>query len=361
VSNTATHQPAAAATSSADGLAPAQRRRWKASVDRFAALYVWAVVILIFSLWVPGTFLTRSTLDSIASSQSIAAILAMGLLVPLACGVFDLSIGYTLGITSIFCSWLMVKEDMNALLAVALTMLLSLAIGALNGVIVVRLRLSSFIATLGTGSILGALTVWICGGEQIVGNLSPAFTKMSSASLFGLVAPFYYLLALCLIVWYVLERTAPGRFLFAVGGNLEAARLAGIRTQRYMFVSLVTSAVVAGFGGLLYLSTIGSSSTTAGPPYLFPAYAAAFLGATQIKPGRFNVWGTFVAIFLLATGVKGLQLTPQLASTEQWIGDFFYGAALILAVALSISASHRISRKPAGRSKRIRSTTRARS
>jgi ribose transport system permease protein len=148
----------------------------------------------------------------------------------------------------------------------------------------------------------------------------------------GIPIVVYYLVGLALIVWYVMEATPLGRHLFATGANPEAARLSGVPTGRLVWGSLVASAVVAGIGGIVYGAKIGSFSNTFGPPLLFPAFAAVFLGSTQFK-SRANVWGTILAVYTLAFGVKGLQLA--FAGGVYWITPLFNGLALIIAVAVA--------------------------
>ena len=132
-------------------------------------------------------------------------------------------------------------------------------------------------------------------------------------------------------IWYLLEHTATGRRLYATGFNPDAARLAGVRIDRLRFMSLVASGGLAGATGIVLASTLGSGSPSAGTPYLLPAFAAAFLGATQLKHGRFNAGGTIIAVLLLGTGVTGLAL----ANAPQWAGDMFVGVVLIAALALT--------------------------
>ena len=134
------------------------------------------------------------------------------------------------------------------------------------------------------------------------------------------------------MIWYVLECTPLGRHLLATGANPEAARLAGVRTDRMVWGSLVVSAVVAGLAGIIYGAKVGSFSNTFGPPLLFPAFAAVFFGSTQFK-NRANVWGTIAAVYTLAFGVKGLQLA--FSGGVYWITPLFNGLALLVAVALA--------------------------
>jgi ribose transport system permease protein len=215
-------------------------------------------------------------------------------------------------------------------LAIPLTIVVGAVVGIVQGLLIVRARIDSFIATLGASSVLLALLAWLANSQQILG-LSSGFQQVGNKQLFGLTLPFYILIGLALIVWYVLECTPVGRRVYATGGNIEAARLAGIRTPLVILAALAACGAIAATSGILVSSQLGVGDPTIGPPYLLPAFSAAFLGSTQFRDGRFNVWGTVVAVYVLASGVKGLQL----AGAPVWIPDLFNGLALLLAVGLA--------------------------
>lgn len=302
--------------------------RWSA----YSGILIFAVVIVVFSIWVPSVFLTTSNWQSIAQSQAITAILAMGLLFPLSAGVFDLSAAQCLGLTGLVCSWLMTSGPKVAFpVAIGLALAVGLLVGLLNGFLVAIVGLDSFIATLGTTSLLLAGGELVANGKYF-GSFPSGFNSLTSGKLIGVPIVAVYVVILGLIFWYLLEHTPLGRRINATGANRDAARLAGIRTKRLIFCSLVASSLVAAIAGVLYASTIGTTNQNDGPPYLLPAFTAAFLGATQIKPGVFNVWGTFIAVYLLGTGVDGLQLVGG----KLWITDVFNGAALIIAVSSAL-------------------------
>jgi ribose transport system permease protein len=331
------HEQAPAATSAtpaigtvADTGGPRRRRRFTLGLDRFSGLYVWGALILIFSLWVPNLFLTTTNAKILAGSEAITAIVAMGLIVPVACGAFDLSIAGTLGVAVCIVSWTQANGHGYAIGIVA-ALAMGLAVGLVNAFLVVRLRVDSFIGTLGMSSVLAAGAYWVTGGTQIASGISPTFTKLGQKQLFGLPLPVYYMVALGIVLWWLLEYTPVGRYLYAVGGNPQAARLAGVRVGRITTGAFALSGLVAAFAGVVLAAKLGSASPDVGTPYLLPAFSAVFLGATQIRPGRVNVLGTLIAIFLLATGVKGLQLV----GVPDYVDDLFNGAALIIAVALA--------------------------
>jgi ribose transport system permease protein len=310
---------------------------WPDYLERYSGVVIWAGIILLFGIIEPSTFLTTDTLRSVLSDQAITAIMALALLLPLAAGVYDLSVASMMGLAIMLVAWFQANAHMGFGLAIVLTLLSGMSVGAINAFIVVGLGVDSFIATLGSSSILIAFVQWISNGNQIVEGISPHFTNIAQKQLISLSLPVFYMLALAAVLWYVLEYRQVGRFTFATGSNPEAARLAGVRTDRLRALALVVSATVATFAGIIFASKIGSASPDSGPPYLLPAFAGALLGATQIKRGRVNVLGTLLAVYLLATGVKGLQL----AGAQIWVNDLFNGAALIIAVALATRAARR--------------------
>lgn len=305
--------------------------REQLSFRRISAIYLLVVLVVVFSIWVPNTFLTVSTLQSILGDYSITALLAVGLVIPLASGAFDLSVGLGLGAANINVMYLIVQHGWAAVPAIVASLLCGCAIGAINGFLVAREKLDSFIATLGMSSVLSAYVVWVSANEQIVGSPNSWFANLADTQVAGISLSFWLMLLVAIVVWYVLTFRPAGRRLYATGGSADAARLAGVRVRAVVFVSLLCSGLIAAGAGVLLASRIGVGSPTVGAPYMIPAFAAAFLGSTQFAGGRFNVWGTVLAVYVLAVGVKGLQL----AGAPDYVADLFNGAALILAVWLS--------------------------
>ncbi len=334
--------------------------RWRARLRgavafrNVAALYLLAVMVVVFSLWVPDSFLTAGTWRSLLSDQAITCLVAVGLVVPIAAGVVDLAIGTEVGLGAIVAAWLLIGH-----LPTPVAVLLSLAAGAGVGVfswlMITRARIPSFIATLGVSSLLTAVIAWLSGSEQIVG-LPVGFSRIATGQFLGLAYPFWIMIAVSFLLWYVLERTPLGRRIYATGGNPHAAALTGVRTSRVLLYALITSGVVAAGAGLLETAQLSAGDPTIGPGFLLPVIAAVFLGSTQFRGGRFNIWGTVVAAYVLAVGVKGLQL----AGLPIWTPDLFNGTALLLAVGLAAWRGTPASRGTAIlRFLRIRSAARA--
>jgi ribose transport system permease protein len=300
------------------------------SVSKISGIYVWALIILVFSLTLPSLFPTLSTFQNIASSQSITAIITISLVFTLACGLYDLSIGYNISLTSIVTGE-MLTHGHSIAIAVVAGLITSLVIGLANVAVVVGLGIDSFIATLAMGSVLEAVSVWL-SQNQLLTNFPTSFSNIANRNVGDVPIIFVYLIVIAVAAWYILVHTPFGRRLYAVGKAPEAARLAGVKTRKYSAIALLCTAFVTGIAAVLMTSDLGSASASQGDSYLLPAFAAVFLGATQIHPGRPNVWGALIASFLLATGVTGLQL----AGASTWVPDLFNGLALIVAVGLTI-------------------------
>jgi ribose transport system permease protein len=328
-----------------------RRRRINTGLDRYSGLYLWAVFIAVFGIWTPHEFLTLNTAHTIGSEQAVTGMVALAVLVPLAAGLYDLSVGATANLTGILAVVLMNNSHLGFVLATLVAVAAGVAIGLTNAFIVVKLRVSSFIATLGMGSILSALEVIVSSNSQPNPPTSAGWSHFTQVSIGGFQIIVVYLLVLALVLWWLLAHTPAGRYLYAIGGNADAARLSGVRVNFWTAVTLVMSATVAGLAGVLFMSQSGPALTF-GPTLLLPAFAAAFLGSTQLRPGKFNVWGTLIAIYVLATGVQGLQLV----SGAVWLSDMFNGVALIIAVALSIQRTPFASGR---RSKRLNTDSRS--
>ncbi len=323
--DTVTHAP---------GEAPAVSSRRGVRIpgmQNFSGVYLFVVLFALFAIWIPGTFLTWTTAQGVASDQAVTAIVALAVMVPLTTGTYDLSVGGMLGFALVSLAWLTNHTHLPTGILAVIVILACGLIGAVTASVVVFLRVSSFIATLAMSSVLAALALVITGGgQEILSRAGSGFSNFGSSQPAGIPLSFIYVIILSIVLWYVFEYTPMGRYCYATGGNVRAARLTGIPTRRLVFGSLVVSALLAGFAGVLLIAQIGITDVSLGPGQVLPAFAAAFLGATQIK-GRVNVWGTVLAVYVLATGIKGFEL----AGANTWVNDMFYGVALIGAVALA--------------------------
>jgi ribose transport system permease protein len=299
--------------------------------DKVGAIYVWALIALIFAIWVPDRFPQYATVKQVLNANAMTALAALSITIPLTTRTFDLSFAFTMTMAGVTTAHF-VAVGSPLLIAFGAGMGVALLIGLVNAVVVVVMGIDSFIATLATGSLIQALITMATGDTPIQSlNLAGGFAKIGQTEFLGITLPVYYALIVAFAIWYLLEHTATGRRLYATGFNPDAARLAGVKVDRLRFMSLVASGVLSGFAGIVLASTLQSGSPTAGDPYLLPAFAAAFLGATQLKHGRFNAWGTIIAVLLLGTGTTGLAL----ANAPQWAANMFVGVVLIASLAVT--------------------------
>jgi ribose transport system permease protein len=311
-------------------LGTVRNRKHTLGLERFSGLYLWALFIIVFAIWVPDLFLTSSTLHILAAGQSVPAILAVAVLVPLAAGQFDLSVGATANLSTIIAIEMQTKYHWGMWSAIMLAIGVSVLIGLINGLVVVKFRVTSFITTLGTATIIGAVQVIVTGNVQPYPPASGGWESLAGRDIWGYKIVFLYLIVIVIFFWWLLDRTPFGRYLYALGGNYEASRLSGVKVDTWAWCSLVISATLAGIAGVFYGSLYGPSLIY-GQGLLLPAFAAVFLGTTQVRPGRPNIWGTVMAVFVLATGVIGLQYVTG----ASWLTDMFNGVALIVAVSFA--------------------------
>jgi ribose transport system permease protein len=291
-------------------------------------------IVVLFGILTPDLFLSSVTMQAVGSSQAIVLLIALAAMLPLIAGEFDITIGVNMALSLAIVCWQSVEHpERNLVVVCVVAVVVSGLAGLVNGLLVVKLKVSSFIATLAMSQVLAAIAVKISENAQIRADLPQGFSDFGQDRLLGVPLPMLVAIAVGVVLWYVLEWTKLGRQLFAVGMNREAARLSGVRTDGLVIGSFVASGLISGASGVLYASQIGVFSNSIGMPLLFPAFAAIFLGATQFT-GRPNVWGTFFAIITLALGVQGLQLT--LTEGGYWITPLFNGVALLLAVIFSV-------------------------
>jgi ribose transport system permease protein len=313
--------------------------------QRLTLPVAWALVIILFGALEADTFLTAANFETIFGSQAVLVVLTLGLLFPLTAGDYDLSVASVLTMSAMIVALLNVNQGWPVGLAIVAALAAGVLVGVVNGLLVTLLEAESLVVTLGSGAFVSGLVFWMSDSNTIGGVSEALSDAVIVRELLGIPLSFFYGLALCIAVWYVLEYRPIGRRLLFVGRGRNVARLSGVRVERVRFGALVASAAVGGLAGVLYAGTIGGADPSSGTSFLLPAYAAAFLGATSIVPGRFNPWGSILAVYFLVTGVTGLQLL----GADSYVQQLFYGGALILAVALS-QAVGRITRgePPAG-------------
>ena len=288
-------------------------------------------LILLFSILLPNTFPTMLNVRAILSDKAIIALLSLAAMIPMVAGRIDLTVGYGIVLWHILAISLQTLYGFPWPLAVAIVLILGVVTGALNGLLVEVARIDSFIATLGTGTILYAVALWHTGGRQMVGALPDAFYAINGTFILGLPITAFYVLAITVALLVVLEYTPVGRYLYAIGANQRAAELNGIPTRKFVIGAFVTSGLMTALAGVLLASKLRIGQASVGLEFLLPALVGAFLGSTTIKPGRVNVWGTIVGVMILAVGISGIQ---QIGGSF-WVEPLFNGATLLIAIGIA--------------------------
>jgi ribose transport system permease protein len=315
----------------------------KLGLNRFSGLYLLGAFFIFFGLTESNFLQWNGSIEFVLTDKVIVSMLALAFLVPLITETFDLSIGANMALSLVIVNKMALETDLPDWIGAVVGMFACLVIGAINGFIVVKLKVNSFIATLGMSQVIAALILRIHDGGNITAAFTQGYIDFGKRNVFSFSWPgsgseislpyyFFFGLIVAFVIWYILEHTPIGRQMFATGGNREAARLAGVKVDRLSFGSLVVSAGIAGFAGLIYSWKFGVYTSSVGPPLLFTAVGAVFFGASQLK-GRPNVWGTIIAVYTLAFGIKGIGLRyPRQIS---WIQPLFEGLVLIIAVAVA--------------------------
>lgn len=305
--------------------------RWRQNLTgRFGLLGVLVVVIVVFSVLRPQSFPTNGNAVAILGSEEVVLFLAMGVTLTLRLGDLDLSFGSVMGTAAVITAVLSVQAHLPIALAALIGVAFGAAVGAVNGLLVVKVGLNSFVATLGTMTVVEGIGYGV-SKSTVVTLTDQGLLHATQDRFAGLPLGVWYGWILVALLWFAYEWTPFGRMLLFIGGNREAAHLLGLPVTRVRIIAYVTSGAIFGLGGVLLLGSIGSADPSISVQYLLPPLAAAFLGTTAVQLGRFNAIGGLIGAYVLATISTGLQLL----GASSWVGYVFNGGALIVAIALA--------------------------
>ena len=303
----------------------------------YGLLILTLLLILLFSVLLPDTFPTLLNLRALISDKAIIALLSLGAMIPMAAGRIDLTVGYGIVLWHILAISLQTVLGLPWPVAVAVVLALGLFTGFLNGMLVEIAKIDSFIATLGTGTVLYSIALWHTGGRQMVGVLPESFFAINGTFILGLPITGFFVLAISFALWLILEFTPNGRYLYAIGANQRAAELHAIPVRKYVIGAFMSSGFITAFAGVLLASKLRIGQASVGLEFLLPALVGAFLGSTTIKPGRVNVWGTIIGVVILAVGISGIQ---QFGGSF-WVEPMFNGVTLLVAIGIAGYAQRR--------------------
>ena len=278
------------------------------------------IAFAIFSLARTETFFSLTNVETMLRQMAPQAIAAFGLTVVLVMGDFDLSLGAMIGLGGTTAVVMMSEQGLSPVIAILVALLVAAAIGCANGIAIAYAGASSFVITLAAGTILQGLEYKLSDSRPVYQNIPTSYQDIATGAHLGLSNQVWFAAVIFVVLLVVLERSELGRRMYAIGGNQEAARLSGIRVRSIRLIGFVAVAACATTAGILMTSQAGQSSPDLGIPYLLPVFAAAFLGATTVRVGQFNMIGTLVgATFLqvLSTGLIMLELKPAAVNIAQ--------------------------------------------
>jgi ribose transport system permease protein len=306
--------------------APKPQRSTTQFFQKYGMIVVLALIIVLFSALRPNSFATLSNAQSILNNQAILIVISMAAMSGLIVGAFDLSVAATLSLASSMVIGLQ-GQGVPWPLAVVICLVLGGAIGLINGLLVIA-KFNSFVVTLATSTVISGLAMWYTGGQVLFADVDPHFVAAGRGRFLGFVYPLYLTVLVVFVLWFMLEQTPLGRKMYATGYNTEAARLTGLPTKKLVLLGLCAGGVLAALAGVVQAAKIASGQPDIGAVFLLPAFASAFLGASAIRPGRFNPLGTVVGVYMVATGFTGLVLL----GVAIWVQPVFYGLVLVIAI-----------------------------
>jgi ribose transport system permease protein len=326
-----------AGTNTQAALAP-QPIDWKRAgltfLSRYGTIVGLLLMILFFSYMAPNTFFSRANFLNILSAASLTAIIAAGLTYTLVVGEFDLSVGYVASFVGLIVVGFMSYQGFPIWLSIACALAIGTGLGLVNGTLVTKVRINAVIATLGLGTILTGVG-FTYSAFPIATGIPRAFTNIALGRvLFGIPNPVFFMLGILLVLWIILNKTDIGQKMQAVGSNVEAARLSGIRVDRIKMFAFATAGFCSALTGTLLSSLLGSGTLGVGDGYLLDAFAAVFLGSATLRDGEFHIVGTLIGVLILAVGFNGLAILGAPTHFQ----PIFKGGILILAVGISTLA-----------------------
>lgn len=310
-------------------------------VGRWAPVYglvvLTVLLALLFAVLLPDTFPTLFNLRSILSDKAVIALLALAATIPMITGKIDLTVGYGIVLWHILAISLQTKFGLSWPMAVLIVLACGALFGMLNGLLVELAQIDSFIATLGTGTVIYSVALWHSGGRQVIGELPEGFIGIAGHEVFGLPVGALYVLAAAVTLWLITEFTPLGRALYVIGANPKAAALNGISVRKHVMGAFIASGALSAFAGVLLASRLQIGQASVGLEFLLPALVGAFLGSTTIRPGRVNVWGTLVGVAILAIGISGIQQFGGAFFVE----PLFNGLTLLVSIGIAGYAQQR--------------------
>ena len=304
-----------------------KRSTLRGVLQAYGTLLALALILVVFSLIKPASFCTLTNFINITRQISLLVMISLGTTLVMSVNEFDLSVGSMASLGGVMAALLAMK-GLPMAACFALPVVASFVIGALNGFIVARFRVLSFITTLGMSTVLSGVIYRLSGGATIFEGIPKSFSALGTAKLGRVPLLSILMVVFVAVFFFLMQHTILGRKLYAIGGNEETARIAGIRVRKYKTIAFALCAVMACVTGMLIASRVGSANTTAGDGYFLQSYAAVFIGCTVSRKGVPNVLGTLVGAAILGVLANGLTMLQM----PTYMQDIITGGIIIFAV-----------------------------
>lgn len=316
---------------------------------RYGFLIIMVLLFIFFSITRP-VFISYSNLFSILLGITIYAILALGETFPLIVNGMDLSIGAVASLSVMVSSYCMVILELGGHYAIIICLCMGAAIGLINGLLIVKLKIPDLLTTLGMMFLVQGLQLipsagrsigngmTLPNGETAKGVFDEGFKFLGQGRLFDIIpVPVAFMFIIAIIVFIVLSLTRYGRIFYAIGGNSEAARLVGVNIYKYRILAYIISGFVASFAGIVLAARVGRGDVSSGGTLLMDAIASALIGYAVLGAQKPNPFGTIVGAIFIGMLINGLTML----NVPYYTQDFIKGCVLVTALAFTFSLSKR--------------------
>lgn len=296
-------------------------------IKAYGTIFAGIVIVIAFSFLRPDAFFTYGNFINITRQIALLVIIALGATLVMCVDEFDLSIGALASLGGVIAAKMAVA-GVPIVLCFIIPVFISFIIGLINGWIVTKFKVLSFITTLAMSTILSGFTFWLSGGATIFQNIPRSFTILGSKNVIRIPILSIIMILLVILFWFIMRHTAFGRKLYAIGGNVMASQVSGINVKKYKNLAFALCAALSALAGVLMASRLGSAHPTGGDGLFLQAYAAVFIGRTVFKEGIPNIWGTFAGAAILGILANGLTIMQ----VPTFMQDVFTGCIIIIAV-----------------------------
>lgn len=306
-----------------------KKLNYKEILKSYGTIFAGIFIAIVFSILRPDSFATIGNLVNISRQISLLVVIAIGATLVMSIDEFDLSVGAMASLGGVLAARLAVN-GFPIVLCFVIPMVVAFFIGFINGWIVTKFNVLSFIITLAMSTILGGFTFWFTGGSTIFENIPKSFKYIGATNIAGIPMLSIIMIMITIVFWFIMRHMSFGRKLYAIGGNEVASKVSGINVNKYKILTFAICGALAALTGVLMSSRLGSAHPRGGDGLFLQSYAAVFLGRTIFKEGVPNIWGTFVGAAILGILANGLTILQVPSFMQDLLTGFIIIAAVVV-------------------------------